>query len=408
MANYQTLELTINKKQRGVGFQILGGNNTPRGQEGNPGIYVSQIVSQAVASEAGLRVGDHILTINGVDVTNVSYQDALTALMNTPEVFSLKVERDLNETNNVEDLPATTDVKSSDEAKHATVVVSEEPANTATTLAPSGNRVDAARKSYHQGDPEMSKFVHDNIAAAERHQTGAGDYIKAAVFGGLDGIITTFAVVASVNGADLSTGVVVVMGFANLFADGLSMGFGEFLSEQSEQQYTVSERRREEWEFDNYPEGEISEMIDLYVDKGFNEEEASSIIHMMSKHKEFFIDHMMVQELGLMPPETEGSALKKGGVMFLAFVIFGLVPLLSYVALGSIDWGDSFDPLFLIACLLTAVALFVLGAIKSKFSTQSWYVSGSWVLMNGVLAAGIAYLVGFVLQVLSFSTHLKS
>lgn len=229
----------------------------------------------------------------------------------------------------------------------------------------------------------------------------AGQYIKAAVFGGLDGIITTFAVVASVAGANLSTGIVIIMGFSNLIADGISMGFGEFVSMQSEKDYVQAERNREEWEYENGFEGEVKEMVDLYVEKGFSKKEAEGIISVMAGHKDFFIDHMMVQELGMMPPDPEESAWKSGLVMFVSFLIFGLIPLLSYLAFSTINFKtNKADALFAIACVLTAVALFTLGAIKSKFSTQSWWRSGLWVLLNGTLAAAAAYLIGFGLEAL--------
>lgn len=106
------------------------------------------------------------------------------------------------------------------------------------------------------------------------------------------------------------------------------MGVGEYLSGVSETQYTISERNREEWEFDSNPEGEIKEMVDLYMEKGFSEEEAEHILRIMAKHRDFFIDHMMVEELGLMSPDEDESPMKNGLVMFLSFLTFGIIPLL--------------------------------------------------------------------------------
>jgi hypothetical protein len=81
-----------------------------------------------------------------------------------------------------------------------------------------------------------------------------------------------------------------------LIADGVSMGFGEFLSGDAEKKYILSERGREAWEMKNNPTGEIEEMIELYQTKGFDLEHATTIVTAMSTNKEFFIDHMMVQE----------------------------------------------------------------------------------------------------------------
>jgi DNA damage-binding protein 1 len=115
------------------------------------------------------------------------------------------------------------------------------------------------------------------------------------------------------------------------------MGMGEYLSALSEHQYVLSERQREEWEFQNHPQGEVEEMVELYKEQGFAEDDARAIMTIMAKHQEFFIDHMMVQELGLMPPDEDESPAKNGLVMFLAFISFGLVPLLcKYCSSASI------------------------------------------------------------------------
>ncbi len=80
----------------------------------------------------------------------------------------------------------------------------------------------------------------------------------------MDGILTSFAVVAGAAGGKLPTPVVLVLGFSNIFADALSMGVGEFLSSKAENEWILSERKREEWEFENYPEGEIRYVLLLH------------------------------------------------------------------------------------------------------------------------------------------------
>eukprot|EP00039_Didymoeca_costata_P019651 m.338385 g.338385 ORF g.338385 m.338385 type:complete len:304 (+) comp18401_c0_seq1:115-1026(+) len=258
------------------------------------------------------------------------------------------------------------------------------------TIPEGKSKTQIAQEAFKKGDVEASRVAHENLSV-EKHAGSSGDYVKAVVFGGLDGIITTFAVVASVAGADLGTDVVLIMGFANLIADGVSMGFGEFLSGDAEIAHINQERAREKWEMTEFPEGEISEMIELYEEKGFSHEDAGLIIRTMAKNEEFFIDHMMVQELGMMTPDEDDSPLKQGLAMFVSFMIFGLVPLLSYLAFSTVASKDS---LFGIAIGLTIVALFALGAFSSRFNSRSWYSSGLWVLCNGVVAASVAYGVG--------------
>lgn len=122
-----------------------------------------------------------------------------------------------------------------------------------------------------------------------------------------------------------------------------------------------------------------------------------------------------------MPVDEDESPAKSGMVMFFAFLIFGLVPLLcmpspgvaysadpklAYLSFSTIDFDDKATTLFGMSIAFTAVALFVLGAIKSKFSTQSWWYSGLAVLLNGSISAGASYLVGFLSVLTSWQPSL--
>jgi len=192
------------------------------------------------------------------------------------------------------------------------------------TYGATDDRSGKAREAFQSGDVEQSRKAHDN-AAVERHLAG-GDYIKSAVYGGLDGIITTFATVTTVAGAKMSATVVLILGIAHLFADGISMGLGDYSSTVAEQQLMVRERKREEWEYDNYKEGEVKEMVDLYVQKGISRKDANLIMTTLAKYKEPFIDIMMFEELQ-MNPYDDTNAFMGGVVTFISFVIFGSVPL---------------------------------------------------------------------------------
>ena len=116
--------------------------------------------------------------------------------------------------------------------------------------------LDKAKKAYRSRDPDGSRVAHDH-ENMEAHRDGGGRYLKSSIYGGLDGIITTFAVVAGVTGASLEAGIVLILGFANLIADGLAMAFGEFLSGKAEREFHAAEREREAWEFENHPEVQL-------------------------------------------------------------------------------------------------------------------------------------------------------
>lgn len=110
--------------------------------------------------------------------------------------------------------------------------------------AEASKRAHAAKRAAKNGSPSSGS------PKEEGHNTDTGEYIKSIVYGGLDGIITTFATVTSVAGAEFTAAVVVVLGISHLFADGLSMGLGDYMSSQAEIDYTASEREREQWEMD--------------------------------------------------------------------------------------------------------------------------------------------------------------
>jgi len=252
--------------------------------------------------------------------------------------------------------------------------------------------LEKARAAYQRGDVNASIAAHTR-QASESHQQAHGQYIKSAVYGGLDGIVTTFAVVAGVAGASLSTGVVLILGFANLIADGLSMAIGDYLSTRSEQEYHRAERQRERWEVEHFPDGEKQEMVELYVAKGMTVEDAKTVVEILARNKEAWIDVMMIEELGIVGDEESpiGNAL----VTFFSFAVFGLVPLLAYIVVRLFP-SLGIDT-FAVASVSTAATLFVLGAVKVKVTGRNWLRSGLEMLVVGGIAAAAAYAVGAVL-----------
>jgi VIT1/CCC1 family predicted Fe2+/Mn2+ transporter len=240
---------------------------------------------------------------------------------------------------------------------------------------------------------------------------GSGSYLKSLIYGGLDGIITTFAVVAGAAGARLSLDVILILGFANLVADGLSMGLGDVLSSKAEQQFAQAERIREMWECNNYLEVEKREMQLIFIKKGLSSYDAKHVVDILSKDANIFVDVMMVEELGIMPEDEGESPYKNGAVTFGAFQIFGVVPLLCYlVAFPFYIAFPQIRAILDIAILIcsaisVAITLFTLGAVKGRFTSQRSDVSGLLMLMNGSAAAVASFVIGFFIsEALKFFT----
>jgi VIT1/CCC1 family predicted Fe2+/Mn2+ transporter len=251
-----------------------------------------------------------------------------------------------------------------------------------------------AIQAYRNRDLEASRDFHNKQPeqAAENHATG-GEYIKSVILGGLDGIITTFAIVAAVEGGNLSKHTAILMGVANLVADAISMGLGDYLSERAEIAFVKTEQEREKWETENYLEGEISEMIEIYQGRGLSPEDATTVITTLAKYPKVFVENMMVDELGLMPimdSHDPWECHKKGLITFISFMVFGAIPLATYLLL----YDTSGKYRFMVACGSTLVTLFMLGVVKSGFTNQNRYLGGLGMVLNGTLAASAAYTIG--------------
>lgn len=234
----------------------------------------------------------------------------------------------------------------------------------------SDSKNDSARAAFEGADKEASRQYHDSKRKEEPHQKG-GEMLKQIIFGGMDGILTSFAIVAGSAGGGVPPPVILVLGFSNIFADALSMGCGEFLSSKADNEWIMSERERENWEMENYPEGEISEMIEIFRERGgMSQEDAESVVTTLAKYQDWFVDLMMTQELELQVPDRNfvQQNMKEGALMFCSFAFFGSLPLLGYVIIPTINPDLSEKMLFLAACIITGIVLFFMGTIKSNFS----------------------------------------
>lgn len=255
---------------------------------------------------------------------------------------------------------------------------------------------DKARVAFREGDVALAEAEHRKKMNHNEDHGGAGsDYIKSIVFGGLDGIITTFAIISAAAGSGSDYKTVLIFGFANVLADAFSMGFGEFISGSAERDYALKEREREMWEVQNIFEREVAEMEEVYEKKGLSKEDAKTVVGIISKDPKIFVDFMMVDELGLLVDvDDKYGALKQGLVMFTSFVFFGLIPIYAYLS-GK---GKGTDYIFGISCGLTAFALLILGATKGFLTSMNVPISALIMLFNGAVSGGASYGIGALVE----------
>lgn len=223
------------------------------------------------------------------------------------------------------------------------------------------------------------------------------EYFKEVIYGGIDGIVTTFAVVAGFAGAALSTdstvqlsfAVVLLFGLANLFADAASMGLGNFLSVRSEKDLYHVKREQELVEMKANPELEAQETIDILIAKGFSVADAQTLAGIYKGNEDYWLDFMMNHEHELSDPRDENEVYT-GFATFLSFMVFGSIPLLPFMLATSGDAGTT----FMYSSIGTFFALVTLGLLKWRVIGSKLGASLFEVVAVGGTAAVLAYYVG--------------
>ncbi|OGQ05836.1 MAG: hypothetical protein A2W61_06900 [Deltaproteobacteria bacterium RIFCSPLOWO2_01_44_7] len=222
----------------------------------------------------------------------------------------------------------------------------------------------------------------------------AHSYLRDFVYGAIDGIVTTFAVVAGVIGANLSAGIVVILGLANLVGDGFSMAVGNFVSTRTERQQKEKARDRERNHIATFPEGEKEEVRQIFAKKGFKGVDLEKAVKIITADEKLWEETMLKEELGmtLESPSPSKAALST----FAAFVLFGSLPILTFVY--EVVTHVHLSRPFFYSSVLTGIAFFTVGAVKGRFVTERWYLAGLETLAIGGVASGLAYLIGYLLK----------
>ncbi|MBL6722699.1 MAG: VIT1/CCC1 transporter family protein [Candidatus Margulisbacteria bacterium] len=224
-------------------------------------------------------------------------------------------------------------------------------------------------------------------------------YLKEFVYGGNDGIVTTFAVVAGFSGANIgehslnfSIVTVLLFGLANLFADGAAMGLGNYLSIRSEKKLFRNYYEKELHETQTAFDYEIEETELLFQNQGFNKEDSKKLTQIVSKNSDFWVKFMVQHECDMNNPEGD-SPLYCGLATFSSFVFFGFIPLIPYFL--------TTDPstTFVYSSLFTVGALALLGSFRAFATKDSYIISIIETLVIGGTAAILAYIVGLLFKV---------
>jgi VIT1/CCC1 family predicted Fe2+/Mn2+ transporter len=224
---------------------------------------------------------------------------------------------------------------------------------------------------------------HSRSAIADRlARAPTVSYLRDWVYGGIDGAVTTFAVVAGVIGAELTNRVVLILGAANLVADGFSMAASNYSGTKTEHEELAQLRAVEERHI------EREEIRQIFRAKGFEGRDLEQAVDVITGDRARWVDTMLAEEYGL--PKVVRAPLKAALSTFAAFALCGAIPLLPFLVPGARQFEQSIA--------MTALVFFLIGSTKSRWSPVSWWRSGAETLAIGLGAALLAYVVGALLR----------
>ncbi len=230
---------------------------------------------------------------------------------------------------------------------------------------------------------------HNRNSSFRRFEKYLGEF----VYGGIDGCVTTFAVVAGSVGAGLDSAIIIILGFANLLADGFAMSVGAYLSSKSNKDNYRKHRQIEYWEIEHLPESEREEIREIYRAKGFSGDLLENVVEVITSDKDRWVNDMMKEELEMI--DEDKSPVYIGGVTYVSFILIGLIPLVVYV----IDYINPLDrDLFLTSSLLTASGFAIIGLLKAYVNETKFWKGILETLLLGGIAALVAYFVGDLLE----------
>lgn len=215
------------------------------------------------------------------------------------------------------------------------------------------------------------------------------------IYGAIDGAVTTFAIVAGVVGANLSPVIILILGFANLFADGFAMAAANYQASKARNEFVEMKRKQEEWEIDNLGEQETDEIREIYRNKGFKDELLEEVVRTITSRRKVWVDTMMKEELGLI--EDEKAPLASSISTFVGFNLIGVIPLIPFIIFIMLNLELDSNT-FSYSTISVIIAFLIVGMIKGKIVKKSIIRSGIFTLIIGGIAAIVAYIVGYGLN----------
>jgi vacuolar iron transporter family protein len=216
------------------------------------------------------------------------------------------------------------------------------------------------------------------------HANVTGGWLRPAVFGAMDGLVSNFALIAGVAGGSGDPSVVILAGLAGLAAGAFSMAAGEYTSVAAQAEHAEAEIAVEREELRRNPSGEQAELAEMYVERGLDRELAEEVARQLHRNLETALDVHTREELGVTPDELPSPRLAALS-SFLSFAVGALIPVLPYLFGATALWPAAVVALF---------GLFVCGAVVTRVTSRPWWSGGLRQLVLGAAAATLTYAFG--------------
>jgi len=217
-----------------------------------------------------------------------------------------------------------------------------------------------------------------------QHRDVSGGWLRPAVFGAMDGLVSNFALIAGIAGGHASQEVILLAGLAGLAAGAFSMAAGEYISVASQSELAEAEIEVERLELARHPVAEERELAQVFEARGVDSATAAEVARQLSRDPEEALEIHAREELGVSPGDLPSPVLAAGS-SFLSFAVGALLPVLPYLLGGNSLWP---------AAVIAAIGLFGAGALVSRVTTRAWWYGGLRQLVFGATAAAITYGVG--------------
>jgi len=222
------------------------------------------------------------------------------------------------------------------------------------------------------------------LPLGHEHRDVSGGWLRPAVFGAMDGLVTNVSLIAGVGGGGGDRHAIILTGLAGLAAGAFSMAAGEFVSVSSQNELVQSEVNKEQHELETNAVAENAELVGMLRARGLSAATARQAASEISAYPDKLLAIHAIEELGVNPAELPSPSVAAAASLA-SFACGAIIPLFPYLFTANVLW---------IALALSALAAVLGGGIVARLTARPFWRGALRQLVLGVFAAGLTYLIG--------------